>query len=234
MASNILSRFLPPAAGEPSIYETLRQQDDESDQSSLEGQPNLAMDDDGEGNARYQDHDLNTRGRSSHNASQLDLAGEQPFPHHARGHELPKKSSKKRDEADVDNEVPQSLLIEEDQDVIPASRDQEPSVLPPPVPGPSNRSTRARWQAAQREQQLHHDPSPHQYSTRQASSASRPFGLIDPKERATWIWANVDNLDGFLNEVYHYYTGHGIWSILLSRAVRLLYAVFSKKVELSD
>lgn len=36
------------------------------------------------------------------------------------------------------------------------------------------------------------------------------------------MWANVDNLDQFLNEVYAYYTGHGVYSILLNRAVKLL------------
>lgn len=37
------------------------------------------------------------------------------------------------------------------------------------------------------------------------------------------MWANVENLDQFLNEVYAYYIGHGIYSILLNRAVKLLY-----------
>ena len=223
MASGVLSRFLPPAAGEPSIYETLRQQDDESEQSSLGSQADMVTNEDGANDSVYQDHP----------ASQPNPAGRPPLPHDAQGQGTRQRASAGGDADDPDNEVPQSLLIEEDQDVIPASRHQQSPLLPPPVPGPSNQSTRARWQATQREQQLHQDSFPPQSTPGQALSTGRPLGLIDPKERATWMWANVDNLDGFLHDVYQYYTGHGIWSILLSRAVRLLYGTLASAVRSS-
>jgi autophagy-related protein 9 len=44
-----------------------------------------------------------------------------------------------------------------------------------------------------------------------------------PKDKAMWRWANVENLDNFLKEVYVYYLGNGIWCILLSRTLNLLY-----------
>ena len=127
---------------------------------------------------------------------------------------------------DVDDEVPQSLLTEGDQDGVATHqhhegrRTQSPNSAP--VPGPATTSTRAKWQATQQQQQLHQDP----YVSR--APATRPFRknqalmLIDPKEKAMWRWANVENLDNFLRDVYDYFLGNGIWCILLSRILNLL------------
>lgn len=43
------------------------------------------------------------------------------------------------------------------------------------------------------------------------------------RERALWRWINVEDLDSFLQEVYIYYVGKGIWAIALSRLLNLLY-----------
>lgn len=51
------------------------------------------------------------------------------------------------------------------------------------------------------------------------SRRSRGMGA---KERALWRWINVEDLDGFLQEVYLYYVGKGIWAIGLSRLLNLL------------
>ncbi len=48
------------------------------------------------------------------------------------------------------------------------------------------------------------------------------MSMMDPKERALWMWANVENLDNFLQDVYDYFLGNGIWSVLLSRLLNLL------------
>ncbi|SCZ97968.1 BZ3500_MvSof-1268-A1-R1_Chr3-3g06490 [Microbotryum saponariae] len=42
------------------------------------------------------------------------------------------------------------------------------------------------------------------------------------KERALWRWINVEDLDGFLQQVYIYYVGKGIVAIGLSRLLNLL------------
>lgn len=47
------------------------------------------------------------------------------------------------------------------------------------------------------------------------------FGILNPKERALWKWANVENLDRFLQDVYDYYLGSGYYCILLSRVFDL-------------
>jgi autophagy-related protein 9 len=51
------------------------------------------------------------------------------------------------------------------------------------------------------------------------------LAAVDPKEKAMWLWANVENLDNFLKDVYTYFLGNGMWSILLNRALSLLYVV---------
>jgi len=45
---------------------------------------------------------------------------------------------------------------------------------------------------------------------------------LDAYERALWSWVNVYNLDAFLQEVYQYYQGKGIYCIALSRGLNLL------------
>jgi len=50
--------------------------------------------------------------------------------------------------------------------------------------------------------------------------------VVDPSERAMWKWSNVEDLDNFLIDVYDYYLGNGIWSIILSRFLNLLTLLF--------
>lgn len=49
---------------------------------------------------------------------------------------------------------------------------------------------------------------------------------LPPKERALWMWANVTNLDIFLNDVYDYYMRNGWNCIALSKICDLLIIVF--------
>lgn len=48
------------------------------------------------------------------------------------------------------------------------------------------------------------------------------LGGLDGKQKALWMWANVDNMDAFLQEVYAYYVGKGAMCIALSRILNLL------------
>ena len=63
------------------------------------------------------------------------------------------------------------------------------------------------------------DQFPNVYS---GSSQPKQFRGLDAYERALWNWVNVYNLDAFLQEVYHYYQGKGIYCIALSRGLNLL------------
>ncbi|KAI8460130.1 autophagy protein Apg9-domain-containing protein, partial [Phakopsora pachyrhizi] len=49
-----------------------------------------------------------------------------------------------------------------------------------------------------------------------------PSSGLSSREMAMWRWINVEDLDAFLQEVYGYYKGKGIWAIGLSRLCNLL------------
>ncbi|ODO03086.1 hypothetical protein I350_05931 [Cryptococcus amylolentus CBS 6273] len=53
-----------------------------------------------------------------------------------------------------------------------------------------------------------------------------PKSGLDEYEKALWKWVNVEDLDGFLQEVYEYYKGKGIYCIALSRVLNLLTTFF--------
>lgn len=226
MASNILSRFLPPATGEPSVYETLRQHDELSDQSDLEERAGMTLDEENLGTG-FHDYELDdaladatanqgapprtrTSSRQDQGMSARKAQKRTRTPHAARNID------------DLDDEVPQSLLIEDDQDPLPRGKDEHDRAMPPPVSGPSSRTTRAKWQATQEQQRLYQEPIPPRTHSKGNSRRGHLLGLMDPKERAMWMWANVENLDNFLKDVYDYYIGNGIWSILLNRVLNLL------------
>lgn len=59
---------------------------------------------------------------------------------------------------------------------------------------------------------------PHQ----RPQTSPKPMRGLDDYERALWNWVNVYNLDAFLQEVYLYYEGKGIYSIALARGLNLL------------
>ena len=224
MASNIISRLLPSVPGEPSIYETFQQHDnDASDQSDIHNSARMALD---EENYAYSSHEnpLDT----AEETDSLGIPRDSTKPRQARRLSRAKSrtriqiNTKGKDIEDIENEVPHSLLIEDEGSAFPGLQTPQPLSLPPPVPGPSSRTIQAKWRAAQQEQRLHQEtppPSSQQHSTRHRGKS---IHVIDPKDRATWMWINVENLDRFLSEVYEYYTGHGIWSMLLSRVVKLL------------
>ncbi|KAI6036470.1 putative transmembrane protein [Pisolithus microcarpus] len=65
------------------------------------------------------------------------------------------------------------------------------------------------------------DVNVHRPTSPQQPSQHRLRGL-DAAERALWNWVNVCNLDAFLQEVYAYYEGKGIYSIALARGLNLL------------
>ena len=129
-----------------------------------------------------------------------------------------------------DDEVPASLMLEEQRETSPMlGRKQRRGTgetqyeLPPPVPGPASGNTRAHWESTKRHQQLHdHRPAPVAPSSQRGRGPARLSITADPKERALWRWAQVENLDGFLNDVYRYYEQKGILSMLLRQVLILL------------
>ncbi|KAI5257563.1 APG9-domain-containing protein [Aureobasidium subglaciale] len=106
-----------------------------------------------------------------------------------------------------DEDIPASLLIEDKPD--------QSTFAPPP-----SQRTETQWRRAQERQQLHPDDRP------RPTAAHAPNQDAVLREQAMWLWTNVQNLDAFLLQVYQYFTGHGVWSILLSRFIHLATTAF--------
>lgn len=66
-----------------------------------------------------------------------------------------------------------------------------------------------------------HEP-PQTPPQRREQVSPKPMRGLDDYERALWNWVNVYNLDAYLQEVYVYYEGKGIYSIALARGLNLL------------
>ncbi|KAI9868370.1 MAG: autophagy protein atg9 [Trichoglossum hirsutum] len=244
MASNLLSRFLPPSAAPPSVYETIRQHDELSDTTDIEERAGLDLDDDGvgEGFEAYELEQAADDGNRGAADSMAFLKKSSPQQQRERSFSGLRSVSRPRwlvsstrlAEADEeDDEVPASLLIEggEEAAIPMIGGDRPPRTAGgpsdmPPIPGPVTRETRAHWEATQTQQRLHADEQTQRSRTRRAPKGVAGLAAIDPKVRAMWRWANVENLDNFLKDVYDYYLGHGIWCILLSRTLNLLTSAF--------
>lgn len=253
MKSNILSRILPPA-GSPSVYEAIQEHDADSNASDVEERAGLAWDEEREGD-HYNDQELeeaivDAQGSvlsSPSNSTTAFLAQDRSS---REGKDKGKATSRHRkpsrprwaqdeppeyDADDADEDVPASLLVEGNH-----NDDELRSRLPPPPrshphhpspdPGPSSRSNRPRWETnrAAMEQGIRDGPQRQREppAARWSIGQHPNLAFVDPKEKAMWRWANVENLDNFLEDVYAYSQGNGIWSISLGRAIGLLNFAF--------
>jgi autophagy-related protein 9 len=73
-----------------------------------------------------------------------------------------------------------------------------------------------------RPSELDIDETPQTPPHQRPQVSPKPMRGLDDYERALWNWVNVYNLDAFLQEVYLYYEGKGIYSIALARGLNLL------------
>ncbi|CBY02265.1 similar to autophagy protein Apg9 [Plenodomus lingam JN3] len=240
MASNLLSRLLPSASDDPlegGPHSTTTTAHHRHHSSSTDERHEIDIDEENF-EARFEEQDLahlleeasssqmttESRAVSPDNrrnplrgasASRTAPAWGQPGP--GRGLAL-----------DDDDDVPQSLLLEGGQDAGPSNphTHTEAGGLPMPVPGPTTRQTRAQWEATRTQQKLHTDE--------RRGAPSRPWGhtsrpghfAADPREKALWLWVNQTDLDSYMRDVYDYYVGCGIYSILLRRVLTLAQSTF--------
>ncbi|CUS06936.1 unnamed protein product [Tuber aestivum] len=242
MTSRILSQIFNQNSA--SIYETLRQHDatdNSDDDDDLEERAGmLALDNDSD----LPPPDL----QDSLEDSNFELEQQPPAPaessfmaseNNRRPYFSSMSRSKKniyappryRDEEEGDDEVPASLLLEVGAG---PSKRRGSTGGRSGVAGPALRAVRNEplpntWAATGLEG---HQAREERRGDRRHQNEGKDFrrqarlGLIDPKERALWKWANVENLDNFLNDVYDYFLGKGIWSIALHRLLNQLTLVF--------
>jgi autophagy-related protein 9 len=233
MASNLLSRLLPSASDEHYEREPLNAQH-RRDSASTDERHEMDIDEENFG-ARFEEQDL-AHLLEEASSSQMTTESRAVSPEAKRNappgintaHRIPawrQPAPARIVPLDDDDDVPQSLLLEGGHDAGPSSN-QRNEGLPMPVPGPSTRQTRAHWDATRTQQQLHTEDG----STAPARTwghTSRPGHFAaDPKEKALWLWVNQTDLDSYMTEVYEYYVGCGIYSILLRRAITLAQTAF--------
>ena len=221
--------LLPRVPGEPSIYETLHEYDASSDQSDPEERAGITALDEENLATAFHDYELDENLAdpamslpSSSQAARANRGKGQRLAENTKdryGRQLP-QSRPTHDEHDDD--VPSSLLFEGGQDPELGMRGFSQTKIAPPVPGPVSPSNHAKWLATQKQQRLYEDVGDRQARNKRSSLRTPSAATIDPRERAMWRWANVQNLDNFLTDVYDYYLGNGIWCILLSRVLNLL------------
>ncbi|ORY01351.1 autophagy protein-like protein Apg9 [Clohesyomyces aquaticus] len=236
MASNILSRFLPSASDEPFETDPLN---DPSQRRPSSVDEHVGMDIDEENlDARFEAQDLeNLLADASSSHMTTESTAFLPRNDQKAGSKAPNPSAPWRQAAgarvapvdDDDDDVPESLLLEGVRDAPPATTNQRrmpAEGLPPPVPGPSTRQTRAQWDTTRRQQRLHEEARDTAPAPKWALPARTGQFMADPKEKAMWLWVNVEDLDQFLTEVYFYYTNCGIYSILLRGTLDLLQSAF--------
>jgi autophagy-related protein 9 len=132
-----------------------------------------------------------------------------------------REDDRTQEESESDGEVPQSFLIESPSvRRTPLSRkvrarDTRLAANPTPPADPPRISAPPRPS----EINVEHPPA---RSPPAPAAQSNPKRGLDAYERALWNWVNVYNLDAFLQEVYLYYHGKGIYSIALKRGLNLL------------
>ena len=244
MTSNLISRILPPGTGPASVYETLRQDDRSSEASDVEERAGMELDEENLGQG-FEDYELDpaevegleesppikgqdaallgnpTKPRPSSGWNHRRATGEAPSRHKwmesTPGLPLAEEG---------DDEVPPSLLIEEGGAAVAMTAGDIHAQAAPnssPVPGPSTTEARVQWETTKMHQRLHRDTPADGNTKRGISRLKGGIHTIEPRERAMWRWANVQNLDNFLKDVYEYFLGNGIWCIMLSRALNLMY-----------
>ncbi|KAF2030814.1 APG9-domain-containing protein [Setomelanomma holmii] len=231
MASNLLSRLLPSASDEPYERDPLNPQNRRTS-SSTDDRAEMDIDEENFG-ARFEAQDLN---ELLEEASSSRMATEnRALSPNGRQNAPPSTSSRapawrqpvpaRAVPLEDDDDVPQSLLLEGGLDP-PPNPNKRLDGLPPPVPGPSTRQTRAQWETTRQQQRLHDEDARNVPARSWGATGRRGQFTADPKEKALWLWVNQTDLDTYMREVYEYYIGCGIYSMLLRRALSLLQSAF--------
>lgn len=120
-------------------------------------------------------------------------------------------------ELDADD-VPMSLLVQPEP--------QRRASAGPPLRQPGNQAANVPSPVPQ----MSHKKETPKQQTHASAEEERirraTLGILNPKERALWKWANVENLDKFLQDVYSYYLGSGYWCIMMAKFLDLCTLIF--------
>lgn len=223
LSSRVLSRFLPVAEGDVSMYEQLRQstarpQDLEAQRAGRTTYSEPFHDHDEDDNPDAFLYDATEQSPSTVPS---------PVMMQPRGQQSRPKRGRRVEE---DDDVPESLLMELKKNGKSRAGPSRGGAAGVGMMESKLAKAEAQWRAAQEQQGLHrsHDPrQPRPVSRTSHPTSTAPIGnRPNPQADAMWLYTNASNLDAFLHEIYQYFVGHGVWSILLSRALTLLTELF--------
>ncbi|POS84198.1 hypothetical protein EPUL_002957 [Erysiphe pulchra] len=228
-----MSRNLPTRATRRSIYEELRAQDDaDESHTDIEAQTKLMID---EENLQLQGNELDYLDMTDDQESPI-VAERTNLVSHLHGSSRTVNDYKEKDKTtqskwmsqsprflpdDGDEDVPASLLIEEHGMTGLTTHKNTPKILynaKSPKILRNSRKSSTQWESSQGKKK----------SQTRITGKPQNFGLLtsNARERALWRWVNITNLDNFIRDLYDYYTGAGIWCILLERTLNLVQVVF--------
>ncbi|KAI6245902.1 Autophagy-related protein [Erysiphe necator] len=224
LSPNILSHILPTRATRRSIYEELRAHDADEHGSDIEAQTRLTLD---EENLQLQGHELDYLNMTDDRESPNAVESTHLISHSnssSRAENVYKGENKITQPKwmiqsprflpdDGDEDVPASLLVEEQEMTGPST-----------IKNISKKPTKAKKHSAQWE----FSPTQKKMQANIIGKPSRKIGFVtsNAREKALWHWINITNLDNFIRDLYDYYTGAGIWCILLERTLNLVQVVF--------
>ncbi|KAJ5082850.1 Autophagy-related protein 9 [Penicillium argentinense] len=207
MSSNIPSRFLAPTDS-PSVYQTIREHEAGSDSSDVEERAGMAQEEGLQGH--FSDRELedvlaDAEG-SELSSPRAALLGTQRSQQAANLHGSPSVSRRRKPSRPrwMTQESPQGYELDDRDEDVPPSLLVEGGMMSQQPPATDTANPVRQW----------------------FNSQHPTFANIDPKRKAMWRWANVEDLDNFLKDVYTYFLGNGFWSILLDRTLNLLTFAF--------
>ena len=222
MTSRVLSRLLPVAEGDVSVFQGMRNTHRQVD---VESQPGRGLDDQFHDDEEFPDR-MFFEGANDDDTfeavrqAQPPSSQSSPTLDRIRPRWLEDQRNRRIEE---DEDVPESLLLDP----------KDKAVLTRPMSqgeAPARSTIEAKWRAAQEEHRLHATTPSRPPASRgrrsQASAAQAQPSNHERRAEAMWLYTNATNLDAFLLEVYEYYVNHGVWSILLFRAISLLTEAF--------
>ena len=224
MADGVIARLMSGGRGgrgARSFYEELRGRDnaaDVDDHAGLLDEENL--------NQQFNDYDIENAEGLRLDDSRATVDARVP-----RGRaQMPGRSSRPdttthwgaSHDDDGDNDVPASLLVEHyDRGAAPLGT---PGKLRSQHAGPRAHPALAFSKGRTHQQRPHADQDAQLPLHSNAVPSIILAGAVtgDAKKMAEWRWANITNLDSFMQDVYNYYRGSGMWCIVVERVLHLM------------
>lgn len=221
MADGVIARLMSGGRGARSFYEELRGRDnvsDVDDRAGLLDEENL--------NQHFNDYDLENAEGLRLEDSRATVDGRIPRGRARVSSRPPRPAATTHwgtsHDDDGDNDVPASLLVERyDRGAAPLGspgkpRSQHAGSRAHPAPG--------LFKGRTHQQRPHIDQELQPPLHSNAAPSSLLTGAItgNAKKMAEWRWANITNLDSFMQDVYSYYRGSGMWCIVVERVLHLM------------